>query len=549
MVFFCEFKIYGYNSIGYLPIFICCMKWIKKLIVYVFVFWFIVSNIFFGYTFADWNSWTNDCPTCRATPVWMQSYINFEVEVLGLLQWVSARVETLWKNTKSWLFAGWVLGISNTFVKWTVKKIQNDLDSELKAARALAISSVLLEKITLSNALWDGIGAISVLFKSEAFVRDYKILQELDMSINDVIWDMGVNGTRDDKISPAIQTNLSNLQRKYSKASGGSVPIFEKITISGNVKNKQLLTFLLRLNVLMKTMLYSVNDKTHINYNAANFEERYSKWNIVVQLNRDYINSIAVDYSCATMKICSAKLSESLKNFWNRYWFTNSFWQAMKTIKDANKNLKEAYQSTPPNFSDDSDKKWTWWLTDRQVQLLRTVYGIDAKDLTNTQIETLKHNRETIKEEMQPVSSVLTTLWNKTKSVFSKKKDKQEKMESRGDLQQTIYQNSLTAEQKQSLSEELFWQQLLPLAEKDQLLVDTMQDVANSILIEKSDDKQIVMIWTNADTHYFVEIGAYIHSIVDEEIWTKTTDWLIKKLWDTCVYQCNNKWNDKCFAD
>jgi hypothetical protein len=34
------------------------------------------------------------------------------------------------------------------------------------------------------------ISSITILFKDRAFVRDYKILQELDMSANDVIWDM-----------------------------------------------------------------------------------------------------------------------------------------------------------------------------------------------------------------------------------------------------------------------------------------------------------------------------------------------------------------------
>jgi hypothetical protein len=32
--------------------------------------------------------------------------------------------------------------------------------------------------------------SFEILFKQEAFVRDYKTLEELDLSINDIIWDM-----------------------------------------------------------------------------------------------------------------------------------------------------------------------------------------------------------------------------------------------------------------------------------------------------------------------------------------------------------------------
>ena len=75
-----------------------------------------------------------------------------------------------------------------------------------------------------------------------------------------------------------------------------------------------------------------------------------------------------------------------------------------------------------------------------------------------------------------------------------------------------------------------------------------MQVTIDKILVDKSKDKEYVMIWQNRDTHYFVEIWAYIHSIVKDVIWDKGTEWLIKNLWEACTYQCSNHWTDNCYA-
>ena len=251
------------------------MKLKIKNIVYLLMFWTIFSSMFFWYSFA-WDQ----CLACSATPVWMQTYINFEVELLWLLQNMSAVQETFWTNKKSWLFTSKNLWLTRAFLKWTLEKIQNDLDSEIKAARALAISSVLLEKMSLSQVFSDWPMSIYILFKSEAFVRDYKILQEIDMSVNDVIWDMWVEGIRNDHISSFIWANIANLQQKYSKAYGGSTPVFEKITISGDVRYRQLSSFILRLNAMMKNVLLRVRDEDEFNSSISDFEDFYSKWNI-----------------------------------------------------------------------------------------------------------------------------------------------------------------------------------------------------------------------------------------------------------------------------
>ena len=141
-----------------------------------------------SYAFAQSSSNSNKCSACNATPPAMQAFINFEVELLESLQELSETKQTLLTNPNSGLFAGW-LPLTRAFLDATYQKVKKNLDSEFKATRAINITTVLLTEMLFENGD-SAISSITILFKDRAFVRDYKILQELDMSTNDVIWDM-----------------------------------------------------------------------------------------------------------------------------------------------------------------------------------------------------------------------------------------------------------------------------------------------------------------------------------------------------------------------
>jgi hypothetical protein len=70
-----------------------------------------------------------------------------------------------------------------------------------------------------------------------------------------------------------------------------------------------------------------------------------------------------------------------------------------------------------------------------------------------------------------------------------------------------------------------------------------MQITIDKLLVDKWKDKEYVMIWQNLDTHYFIEIWAYIHLMVENNI-----PKLINDLWETCMYQCKNHGTENCYA-
>ena len=89
----------------------------------------------------------------------------------------------------------------------------------------------------------------------------------------------------------------------------------------------------------------------------------------------------------------------------------------------------------------------------------------------------------------------------------------------------------------------------MPTSDIEQVILNDMQSTVNNILKEKSEDKEVLLAWLNLNTHYFVEIWAYIHYIVETVIWDKNNDWLIHNLWEVCTYQCRNNWKVNCYAD
>ena len=520
------------------------MKSLRNYIVYIVLFMLSVIFCLPWYVSAQSSSDSNKCSACNATPSAMQAYINFEVELLESLQEVSAKQSTLLNNPNSGLFAGW-FSLLKSFVKATTEKVKKNLDSEVKAARAAEITTVLLAEMLVENR-YSMVSSMTILFKDRAFVRDYKILQELDMSANDVIWDMWMLGIRNDKVSPQAQVQILWLQSKYSKIYGWEYPIFSKLSISWWVKNRQLLTFILKVNWLMKGMLSSVKNSILIDGFLDEFESQYSQWNIIAEINRDYIGQIQSEYSCVKMKVCNETVVWAITWLVDASNLKESFARSKDTIKDSISNLKElknpwkTYTNTVRNVDN------SWGLTERQVELLRTVYGLDSKNLTTSQIETWKKNRSNIKKQLNPFSDLFP---QKGETVIYWLKDTDSKVQNQWKKQESNRKEKLSEQQKATVNDQYYWQRIMPIPYNDQDVLNELQDTVNDILIGKSDDKAILLAWLNVNTHYFVEIWSYIHFIVETAIWDKNNDWLVDNLWKACTYQCGNNWKENCYAD
>jgi hypothetical protein len=86
------------------------------------------------------------------------------------------------------------------------------------------------------------------------------------------------------------------------------------ISISSDVKYKQLLLFVLKLNSIIKSMLMTLGENTPLlDSIISNFENEYSDGDIIIKINREYVESMKRDYSCVSYSTCNKTVKEALK--------------------------------------------------------------------------------------------------------------------------------------------------------------------------------------------------------------------------------------------
>ncbi|MBO4517115.1 hypothetical protein J5751_06935 [bacterium] len=120
------------------------------------------------------------------------------------------------------------------------------------------------------------------------------------------------------------------------------------------------------------------------------------------------------------------------------------FGKSMEIIKKANTNLSEALSANNKSNkkNENKDSSQTKILTDRQVELLRTVYGINALSLTTSQQEMLKQNFEQGKKSIEPLTSAIkdavTNISDEWKEYFSNLEEDKSKSTEDIDIKKTV---------------------------------------------------------------------------------------------------------------
>lgn len=537
------------------------MKRLKLYIVYLFIIWILVQNVFFWYAFA--NDDQQNCVACNVMPNSMQMFVDFEVELIWILNWVSAE----WKSYKTewrrkWLFSSKFFRVIEDFVPSLFSKFSDNAEKSAKVVRTMNISVVILDKMYTSSIMRDSWSSISILFRSKPIVRDYKVLQEIDMSIDDLIWDLGQEDLWNKNISDEVLKEIILLQSKYSQ--WGQYPIFSKFQVSGDIKYNQLVKWMLKLNSSMKYFLSSNNKK--ILFSSI---DSVSKWWLTMVIDPDYLNRLLDNYSCVNLFLCDETFDKTISDFLALWKIKNSMSETWRVIKQANDDFRAVYRGIKGNIERRSNKENSeenkQILTDKQIQLLRTVYGIDSSKLTDSEWR-FGVDVETDINPLLTDSEVefYKRLWSKTKSwvwefrdvvVLKKKKISNESRNNSIENHNTKskekiddkYIENLSGSEIDALNFERRKMELWLVSWKDITLGKLMQNTVDSVLDQKTEDKNILLISINQDTHYFIEIGKYIHLTMDEVIWDKSWDWIVKNLWNVCEYQCSNKWNSNCY--
>lgn len=531
------------------------MNIIKKIYILVLVWILLLQSSFSSVVFAQ-DSDENQCDTCQSASREFQSYVNFQVEMLQILQKAKRKEVETSKVKTIWLFWSKILTIPEVAVKAWSKMFKSEAEDLVDWFRSVKMGGIMLwaMAIDLSWKIW----WISILFNSQPFVRERSTLKDIETSIHDAMWDLWMEWVWDDALSSEIQADVTKLKQKYIKNAWNENGLFEKFILNWSVKYKNITNMMLRLNSSIKTFVA-------VNHDAINTDV-YERWNFTLQFNEDVMDSMIENYKCVKIGTCSSLMDDFKENtkVWSQIkeWFEDS----KNIISDANQRFTKAYLSFESSVKDTFDGKedTELWLTTDQLQTLRTVYGIDTTKLSKEQWVWLEKllNGWVTKWLFDDVNTWPLDYFSKQQREerkIARAAKKQQKQDEKY-MAELAIQNSLSLSGFLQIQEDCGekWQQLNLKTLKCEAVDDSRREIElkesllstlNSVYDQKSADKELFLIYSNMwVTRYFVEIWAKIHAIIDDSIGTKDSKGLVKYLWETCELQCTNKWTSNCFA-
>lgn len=545
------------------------MKNVKKIVIFVLLWILFVQNSFFGIVFAQTteefapisddmgNEDDGVCRTCTMPSLEFQTYVNFQVELLQILQKALKEKEENKKPKNIWLFSAGILKLPSNLIKSWVGMLKKGAKELTEWYRTVKMWAIMLWSITTELVSKDSVWGLKILFRNETFVREWTTLQDLDMSIHDAMRDLWMKWIWDDSISNDIAVEIWKLKSKYIKNKGNELWLFEKFDMDWDVKYKDIVNLMLKLNAVMKMFVsnYSNMVSSHsFKIFLWKISDDISKWNITMKFNIDLMGDMADHYKCAVwVSACSSMWKDFANNtkIWAQIkkWLTDS----LDIIKKANENFTKAMFGFGGSVKDTSNSKKEnneLWLTAKQLTLLRTVYGIDTTKLSKEQwigLESLLNGSAGKK--------IVNSVDLKSLDYFSvesqKAKEEAKKLADR-EKEDARYLSSLSTSETEKAKKK--WE-AERIKREDEMTYDSkkmstnLMSTLDVVLMQKKEDKKVFMIYSNlAITRYFVEIWLLIHDILESSIWTKDSKWLIKYLWESCEAQCSNKGTRNCYA-
>jgi len=564
------------------------MKKKLNIFVYIILSLLLFQNVFWGMAFADDEE---ECYVCSRMSNEMQMYVNFQVEMIWALSQVHADREIYSWLTKRWLFSYGTLSAGSMFLNSLKNSINKTTQSAVDLTRSLTYATAIVNKNAWTiafSAEW--VGDMLVLFRQKPFMRDRNTLQEIDGSIDDLLWDVWMQGMIKKPVSANILSQVNELALKYTEAE----PIFSQFQINGNVSYGKLIFMLNDLNRLMKNF-FTTESISVYQKNAKRFEKEISKWDtVIVSFNHEYLTKLSESYTCVKWSKWLKNCGNSFSSFASdvRHIWTDvklEFESAWKQIKESSKKLAEAWKTMGKVMKNKYVNGWDLWLTDDQVELLSSVYGINVTKLTKQQglslatilnwtawknilnsmswsqdiiegeIKSQKKESKKSNEEETTNNSIAEKDFNKM-STYAKKKSCMKRLN-----RKSIWSMSQANQNRERKCLEVLWSESFLLKENVWSYVEYyvpngnvdvfsgmityLNESIENTLSELDMDKAVVMYSQNLDsTRYFVEMWYYIHGIVDNVIWSKNwaSDTIVNNLGKACEAQCTNKWW-KCY--
>ena len=455
--------------------------------------------------------------------------------MLQAMNTIQGKWKELWDyNYIGWLFTNKLLsipdenkGILEKMVVWMEESMSRKISTVLEVSNILSS----LAFTSYKDLIW-----LSILFQAKPIVREWKTLLDLETNINEITYELALSAMANEQISDS--SKFQKIIDKYTQ----DKPLFDKWFIPDSIKYKDITNMLIRLNGAMKTFVpYG---------SVGQFDEFGKEWGdgIYLRFNTWTILEMKAAYYCARwFSKCTSSWKDFVKNIKNIWSSFVKWWSdAKKTITEANKKLAESIKGIA-QAKILKKSPWEEYLTDTEIELLRSVYGIDTKKLLKQEWIWLRDLlRMGSKESLSAIK--FKSLWAGNSLL-----DKQAKNNTSNE----------TKESNQSKIDKKNVEDLLDANAKklkgkieedsENLILD--QDLKNSFMdaisiVNNQQQNDLAVLWsTNSVDYlaYYTSIGNRIRDVVDI-IWSKDKG-IVKNLGNVCEVQCSNKWIDWCYAN
>ena len=518
---------------------------LKKTKIWLITLIFLLSQIGSPFLFASssqtHNSQAPKCwpnaPVCLQTPNSLNLYLEFQQKAIALLASDPFKTTTEQIQTWEWgIFTNKVLKLSSPDANTNIP-ILTDLLKELETAVTnMIIGTATTSALFLLSALnteSDGLMSFLILFQERPLVRDRSKLQDIDRSISETIYTLGQKW----KIWKTIE-NTSQFQTIITQYQNQGL-LSKAENIPSQFSYLELLLELQSLNVEIKSFLSSSST-----YQLTDNEN-------ILKFNVKRVQNLKSDYHCArfnAINLAAPKcwgsanaLLANLKALTSNTKKTGA--SSLHTITSALERLNESLKGFK-HFRSKKNKS----LTNDELELLRSVYGLDTTKLTDEQLSSFspfsisQKSKNQWNQAKKDAKTELKKIWQFRSDSIKSYKDsiKKAKEEKRAQEEEIQTDNKALSELKK---------QALELQIKNEYHISLHEHLYKDfkILVDAENKVKTETELTNPtlSTYQFAHLSYQIQKIADL-IWNNNA-WIRKSIKNICSYQCSNKSSSTCY--
>lgn len=384
-------------------------------------------------SFFAYGQSTTVCTTCGWPSTEIMKFVDFANQIIATLPNNSnlknkgAQYRVYWPR-QWWVYNG-ILSSTNpgsiveNIVGWTLKNI----DKKQSYIRA----NIELAGIYSFDIIKDGVLGFIVTAQPRPIIRDYQTLLDIDTTVSDKIYEIGIAGGYGKELSPEQLVAIKEIIQKNSGTTTGALFLSNPV-INNSLTSTQALAIIIRLNQRFKNslVLWSINGNQQITVGNSNPS--------TVNVNDKLFVNMKQAYSCTRIwtpgiKSCSSNFATFKKNITNivKNFKDNGPEKSREKIDTASKRLvtralqvtnqtdSEFYKKNIEDYQQrENELLSAQWKTKRVWSVRNVIKGWGVSNIPRQIKNSIAEIKTTRKDAKSKLVSIIESTKNTTSTSF-----------------------------------------------------------------------------------------------------------------------------------